>query len=109
MSKKKTKLNIITIFLIIFFAIVFLAIILPEPKNQSESPEKISATLSIAKKEEICKDTLAYLEFCYVSGIDGGTCVEQIYEKTIRLYEITPKQWAEAWEYCTPQIKNFGK
>ena len=85
---------------IILFWILFVVLISGCSQQQASQIKNPQISLTLEKKEEVCKDIRAYLDYCYMTGIKAETCGEQIVEKTMRIYELTSNQVTEVLTYC---------
>ncbi len=50
--------------------------------------------------KEVCREINVYTNYCYEQGISAKTCGEQMYEKLIRIFELTSNQVLEITSNC---------
>ena len=108
-KKKKQKFNGLWVLLIVVVVILIIAIITyvnagrtssTQPKQYYSSP----TSLTLEKKQEICREVAIWADFCYEQNIDTESCAEQMNEKVMRLWDISASQMVEVYAYCKMTI-----
>ncbi len=94
----------IKIFLIMLGIIVFLVIIITfgGEDNTKNITQQTTKEVELTSKliEEVCREIKIYTDYCYEKGISAEDCGEQMYDKLIRIFDLTPNQILEITPNC---------